>query len=44
MLSYVPNSIAMGNGHQKAKEVATYVTDHVNENGIYNAMKKLNLI
>ena len=44
MLSYVPNSIAVGNGHPKAKEVAKYVTDHVDENGIYNAMKMLNLI
>ena len=44
MLSYVPNSIAMGNGHTKAKEVARYVTDHVDENGIYNALKMLELI
>ena len=44
MLSYVPNSIAMGNGHPKAKEAARYVTDHVNENGIYNALKMLELI
>ena len=44
MLSYVPNSIAMGNGHPKAKEAAKYVTNHVDENGIYNALKKFNLI
>ena len=44
MLSYVPNSVAMGNGHPKAKEAAMYVTDHVDENGIYNALKKFNLI
>jgi len=44
MLSYVPNSIAMGNGHTKAKEAARYVTDHVDENGIYNALKMLELI
>ena len=44
MLSYVPNSVAMGNGHPKAKETAKYVTNHVDENGIYNALKMLNLI
>ena len=44
MLSYVPNSVAMGNGHPKAKEAAKYVTDHVDQNGIYNALKMLGLI
>ena len=44
MLSYIPNSVAMGNGHPKAKEAAKYVTDHVDQNGIYNALKMLGLI
>ncbi len=44
MLSYFPNSIAMGNGHPNAKAVAKYVTDHVDNNGIYNALKMLELI
>lgn len=44
MLSFVPNSVAMGNGHPKAKEVAKYITGHVDEDGLYDAMKMLNLI
>lgn len=44
MLSFVPNSVAMGNGHDKAKEAAKYITDHVDHDGIYNACKKLQLI
>jgi Cof subfamily protein (haloacid dehalogenase superfamily) len=44
MLTFVPNSIAMGNGHPKAKGAAKYITDHVDEDGIYNVCRKLQLI
>ena len=44
MLAYVPNSVAMGNGHPMAIETAKYVTDHVDEDGIYKACKQLALI
>ena len=44
MLSFVPNSVAMGNGHPKAKDAAKYIADHVDEDGIYKVCKKLQLI
>ncbi len=44
MLSYVPASVAMGNGHLAAKEVASMVTEHVDQDGLMNAMKQLKLI
>lgn len=44
MLNYVENSVAMGNGHPDAIQAARYVTSSVNEDGIYNACKKLQLI
>lgn len=37
-------SVAMGNGVDAAKEVATFVTDHVDEDGLAKAMKKIGLI
>ena len=37
-------SIAMGNGCDQLKERASYITDHINENGIYYAFKYLNII
>ncbi len=37
-------SVAMGNGVPEAKEAATFVTDHVDEDGLSKAMKKLGLI
>lgn len=43
MLQAVGTSVAMGNGHEKAKEVATFVTDHVDRDGLALAMKKLDL-
>lgn len=36
-------SVAMGNGVPEAKAVASIVTDHVDEDGLYKAMKKLGL-
>ncbi len=43
MLQAVGTSVAMGNGHEKAKEVATFITDHVDCDGLSKAMKKLGL-
>lgn len=43
MLQAVGTSVAMGNGHEKAKEVATFVTDHVDHDGVSKAMKRLGL-
>lgn len=36
-------SVAMGNGVQQAKHVASFTTDHVDNDGLSKAMKKLNL-
>jgi len=44
MLCEVGTSVAMGNGCVQAKEVADLVTDHVDEDGIANALKRLNII
>jgi len=43
MLKAVGTSVAMGNGHEMAKKAATFVTDHVDNNGLSKAMKKLGL-
>ena len=37
-------NVAMGNGGVEIKEAADYITDDVNEDGLYNAFKYLNLI
>ena len=44
MFNEVDYSIAMGNGCTQLKERATYITDHINENGVYNALKRLEII
>jgi len=44
MLRAAGVGIAMGNGVTEAKEVADYVTNHVDEDGIYNALKHFKLI
>ncbi|MBS5522446.1 MAG: HAD family phosphatase [Clostridiales bacterium] len=44
MLEYVPNSIAMGNSDTLVKERCLYITDNVEHDGIYNAMKHFGLI
>jgi len=36
--------IALGNAIQEVKDVADYVTSHVGDNGIYNALKKFGFI
>lgn len=37
-------NVAMGNGGKEIKEAADYITDDVNEDGLYNAFKYLKLI
>ncbi len=44
MLSYVPNSIIMAKGPDELKKKVMMVTDDVRNDGIYNAMKKLEII
>lgn len=44
MLKQVENSVAMENGVDSTKSVAKLVTDHVDNDGIYKALVKLNLI
>ena len=44
MLKIVGHGIAMGNASQVAKDAAEYVTTHIHEDGIYNALKHYGLI
>lgn len=44
MLSTVETGVAMGNGRDELKEVADLVTTHVEADGIYHALKKMQLI
>jgi len=44
MFKAVGFSVCMGNGNSRLKELASYITDSVDENGIYNACIKLGLI
>lgn len=44
MLERAGTGIAMGNGFENIKELSDYVTDHMHEDGIYNAMKYFSLI
>lgn len=44
MFDEVDYSIAMGNSCDPLKARATYITDSVHLNGIYKALRKLNLI
>lgn len=44
MLEAVPNSIAMGNAGEAIKNTCSYVTAHIENDGIYKAMKHFNLI
>lgn len=43
MLSTVNTGVAMGNACNKLKEIASYVTDSINNDGVYNACRHLNL-
>ena len=44
MLEAVPNSIAMGNAQESIKNTCSYVTEDVENHGIYKAMKHFGLI
>lgn len=44
MLEFAGHSIAMGNASEAAKEKAEYVTTHIHDDGIYNALKYYALI
>ncbi len=44
MLSFVENSIAMGNAHDKVKASAKHVTKHVDEDGIEHGLKLVGLL
>ena len=44
MLEYAAISICMGNGYEKAKAKADYITTDIDDDGIYNAFKHIGLI
>lgn len=44
MLDAVGVGVAMGNGHDKAKAVATHIADHVDADGLAKIMKELKII
>ena len=44
MLSYVPNSIIMAKGPEELKKKCMMVTEDAIDDGIYNALKRLEII
>lgn len=44
MLEYCGIGVAMGNGSDEVKAVADYITDNVEDDGLYKAFIKLELI
>ena len=44
MIAYVKTGIVMGNGSDNMKKIADYITDSVDNNGIYNAVRHYGLI
>ena len=36
--------VAMGNANKEVKEIADYITDDVDNDGIFNALKHFNII
>lgn len=44
MFKYAKISVAMGQGNQKLKAIASYVTDSIDKDGIYNACLYLGMI
>ncbi len=44
MLKFADVGVAMGNASDKVKEVADYVTDHIDNDGLQKALKHFNLI
>ena len=44
MIEHAAIGVAMGNANKEVKEIADYITDDVDNNGIYNALKHFNII
>jgi len=44
MLDYVKIAVAMGNATDTVKETSDYITDDIDHDGIYNALKKYEII
>ena len=44
MIKHAHIGVAMGNANKKVKKVADYITDDVNNEGVYNALKHFNII
>ena len=44
MLEYCNIGVAMGNGGNEIKEMADFITDDVDNDGLYKAFEKLGLI
>ena len=44
MIAYVKTGIVMGNGSDNMKKIADYITESVDNNGIYNAVRYYGLI
>lgn len=44
MLQAVGTGVAMGNGHERVKAVATHIAEHVDEAGLAKIMRQLNII
>lgn len=44
MLEYAGIGVAMGNGHPKTKDIADYVTDGIDDDGVISALKHFKLI
>lgn len=44
MLQAVGVGVAMGNGHESLKQLANHITDHIEEDGIYNFLIKSGMI
>jgi hydroxymethylpyrimidine pyrophosphatase-like HAD family hydrolase len=44
MLKTVGLSVAMGNAPDELKAIADYVTDHIDDDGVYKALKHFAII
>lgn len=44
MLQHAPLSVAMGNAREEVKKSASYITDHIDEDGIRKALEHLEII
>ena len=44
MIKHVGIGVAMGNANKEVKEIADYITDDVDNDGVYKALKHYGLI